>query len=68
VIKESLNFRFWTLEEFSREVSTPILLKQKKTELPPYANKLIIGHIAKSQAEKDEHFYSRDIVDRQEFH
>lgn len=63
-----LNLRFWTLEEFSREVSTPILLKQKKTELPPYANKLIIGHIAKTQAEKDEHFYFRDIADRQGFH
>jgi ATP-dependent helicase/nuclease subunit B len=62
------NLRFLTLEEFAREISTPHLLAQGKKELPPHADELIIGNIAKSLAGKDKEFYFRDIVDRPGFH
>src|SRR3990170_3179545 len=47
------NLRFKTLEEFAREVSTPNLLSQGKTEIPSHADELVIGHISKSLAEKE---------------
>ena len=62
------NLRFWTLEEFARQVSTPHLLSQGRTELPSHADELIVGHISKSLAEKDEHFYFHNIADRPGFH
>lgn len=62
------NLRFWTLEEFAREISALHLLAQGKRELPPYADELIIGDIAKSLAGKTEEFYFRDIADRPGFH
>src|SRR4030066_998991 len=45
------NLRFWTLEEFAREVSTPNLLSQGRAEIPSHADELVIGHISKSLAE-----------------
>ncbi len=63
-----LNLRFWTLEEFAREISTPHLLAQGKRELPSYADELIIGDLAKSLAEEKVQFYFRDIADRAGFH
>lgn len=62
------NLRFWTLEEFSREISTPHLLSQGKTEVPSHADELIIGHISKSLADGDKEFYFREIADRPGFH
>lgn len=62
------NLRFWTLEEFAREISLPHLLAQGKRELPPYANELIIGEVAKSLAAETEDFYFREIADRPGFH
>jgi ATP-dependent helicase/nuclease subunit B len=62
------NLRFWTLEEFAREISTPNLLTQGKKELPSYAEELIIGDIAKSLAGKGNGFYFHDIVERPGFH
>jgi ATP-dependent helicase/DNAse subunit B len=62
------NLRFKTLEEFAREVSTPNLLSQGKTEIPSHADELVIGHISKSLAEKDKGFYFRDITDHPGFH
>jgi len=62
------NLRFWTLEEFAREISTPHLLAQEKKELPPHADELIIGGIARSLAGKEKRFYFHDIVDRPGFH
>jgi len=62
------NLRFLTLEEFAREISPPHLLAQGKKELPPHADELIIGNIAKFLAGKDKEFYFRDIVDRPGFH
>ena len=62
------NLRFWTLEEFAREVSTPHLLTQGKKELPSHADELMIGFVAKSLAEKDKGFYFHDIADRPGFH
>ncbi|NWG02419.1 MAG: exodeoxyribonuclease V subunit gamma [Syntrophaceae bacterium] len=62
------NLRFKTLEEFAREVSTPHLLSQGKTEIPSHADELLIGHIAKSLASQGQGFYFSDISDRQGFH
>jgi len=62
------NLRFWTLEEFAREISTPHLLAQEKKEVPPHADELIIGDIARSLAGKEKGFYFHDIVDRPGFH
>ncbi len=62
------NLRFWTLEEFAREISTPHLLSQGKTEIPSHADEVLIGHIAKTLAFQDQGFYFRDISDRQGFH
>ena len=62
------NLRFWTLEEFARQVSGPNLLSQGRKELPPHGDELIIGHIAKSSADKDKNFYFHDIVDHPGFH
>lgn len=62
------NLRFWTLEEFAREISAPNFLAQGKRELPPYADELIIEDLAKSLAAKTEEFYFRDIADRPGFH
>ena len=66
------NLRFKTLEEFAREVSTPNLLGQGKTEIPSHADELLIGHIAKSLASQGpsqgQGFYFSDISDRQGFH
>lgn len=62
------NLRFWTLEEFAREISVPHLLAQGKRELPAHADELIIGDISKSLAAKTEAFYFRDIADRSGFH
>jgi len=62
------NLRFETLEEFAREVSTPNLLSQGKTEIPSHADELVIGHISKSLAEKDKGFYFHDITDHPGFH
>ena len=42
------NLRFKTLEEFAREISTPNLISQGKTEIPSHADELVIGHISKS--------------------
>lgn len=63
-----LNLRFWTLEEFAREISAPKLLGQGKTEIPPHADELLIGHIARSLVFQDQGFFFRDIADRQGFH
>lgn len=71
LVEENLphfNLRFWTLEEFAREVSTPHLIAQGKRELPTFADELIIGDIAKSLSLKTEEFYFRDIADRPGFH
>jgi ATP-dependent helicase/DNAse subunit B len=62
------NLRFWTLEEFAREISAPNFLAQGKRELPLYADELIIEDLAKSLATKTEEFYFRDIADRPGFH
>ncbi len=62
------NLRFKTLEEFAREVGTPNLLTQGKTEIPSHGDELIIGHISKSLAEKDKGFYFHDITDHPGFH
>ena len=62
------NLRFKTLEEFAREVSTPNLLSQGKTEIPSHADELVIGDISKSLAEKDKGFYFHDITDHPGFH
>src|SRR4030043_1218399 len=62
------NLRFRTLEEFAREVSTPNLLSQGKTELPSHADELVIGHISESLAKKDKGFYFHDITDHPGFH
>jgi len=62
------NLRFKTLEEFAREVSTPNLLSQGKTEIPSHADTLLIGHIAKSLTSTGQGFYFSDISDRQGFH
>jgi len=62
------NLRFKTLEEFAREVSTPHLLSQGRTEIPFHADELIIGYISKSLAEKDKGFYFHDIIDHPGFH
>lgn len=62
------NLRFWTLEEFAREISSPHLFAQGKRELPRRADELIIGEIAKSLAVKTKGFYFHDIADRPGFH
>jgi len=62
------NLRFWTLEEFARQVSTSNLLSQGKTELPSHADELLVGNIVKSLAEQNQDFYFHDIADRQGFH
>ncbi len=62
------NLRFWTLEEFAREISTPHLFAQGKRELPRHADELIIGGIARGLAGKEKGFYFREIVDRPGFH
>ena len=62
------NLRFRTLEEFAREVSTPNLLGQGKTEIPSHAGELVIGHISKSLAEEEKGFYFYDITDHPGFH
>lgn len=62
------NLRFKTLEEFAREISTPNLISQGKTEIPSHADELVIGHISKSLAEKDKAFYFYDITDHPGFH
>ncbi|MBM4341389.1 MAG: hypothetical protein FJ110_17830 [Deltaproteobacteria bacterium] len=62
------NLRFKTLEEFAREISTPHLLSQGKTEIPRYADELIIGDIAETLAKKDQDFYFKEIADRSGFH
>ena len=62
------NLRFKTLEEFAREIGTPNLLSQGKTEIPSHADELVVGHISKSLAEKDKEFYFRDITDHPGFH
>ena len=51
------NLRFWTLEEFAREVSAPNLLRQERKEIPSHGDELIIGRIAKSLAGQDKNFY-----------
>jgi ATP-dependent helicase/DNAse subunit B len=62
------NLRFKTLEEFAREVSTPNLLSQGKTEIPSHGDELVIGHISKFLAEKNKGFYFQDITDHPGFH
>jgi ATP-dependent helicase/nuclease subunit B len=62
------NLRFKTLEEFAREISTPHLLNQGKTEIPSHADQLVVGHISKSLAEKEKEFYFHDITDHHGFH
>jgi len=62
------NLRFKTLEEFAREVSTPHLLRQGKTEIPSHGDELLIGHISKSLAEREKGFYFHDITDHPGFH
>ncbi len=62
------NLRFKTLEEFAREISAPHLLAQGKTEIPRFADELLISHISKSLADQDREFYFREISDRQGFH
>ena len=62
------NLRFRTLEEFAREVGTPHLLGQGKTQVPPHADELMIGSISKSLTAKDRGFYFRDITDHPGFH
>lgn len=62
------NLRFWTLEEFAREISTPRLVSQGKTEIPSHADELVVGDISKSLAEKEKGFYFRDIAKHPGFH
>jgi ATP-dependent helicase/DNAse subunit B len=62
------NLRFWTLEEFAREISTAHLLSQGKTQIPSHADELVIEHISKSLAGKDKGFYFHDITDHPGFH
>lgn len=62
------NLRFKTLEEFAREISTPHLLAQGMTEIPKFADELLISHISKSLANQDQEFYFREISDREGFH
>ncbi len=62
------NLRFRTLEEFAREISTPNLLSQGKTEIPSHADELVIGHISKSLAAQDKNFYFHDITEHPGFH
>ncbi len=62
------NLRFWTLEEFARQISAPNLLSQGRKELPSHGDELIIGHTAKSLADQDKNFYFHDIIDHPGFH
>ncbi len=62
------NLRFFTLEEFAREVSVPRFLAQGKGELPSYADELIVGGVAQSLRDEGGEFYFREIANRPGFH
>ncbi len=62
------NLRFFTLEEFAREVSVPHLLAQGRRELPSYADELIVGGVATSLTGEAEEFYFHEIAGRPGFH
>lgn len=60
------NLRFWTFEELTRRLSTPVMLREGKAALPPLADELLIGDLAAKLFTEDSYF--SEIADRQGFH